>query len=83
MVEHDVVGLDVSVDDPCPMRRIEGACNLHRYRQRLPHVEALDLLEQVGKASAADVVHYDVAEPCVRILANIVNGDEVRMPNLY
>ena len=76
LVDQDVLGLDVAVDDAFVVSELQGVANLRHDRQRLlrRHPAGLNRLPQVH---AVDIFHDEEIQPLG--LAEIVDGDDVRM----
>ena len=75
--DEDVRRLDVPVDEPAVVRRVERARDLLQQVERLPEPERPLLLQQRAQVDALDVAHGDVEE-AVR-LARVVDRDDVRV----
>ena len=76
-VEHDVLGLDVAVDNPVPVRHLQRERDLRSDAHRLGHRERAAPLEAVRHAPARHVVHDDVAQARLGVLPHVVHGDQV------
>ena len=75
VIDQDVVGLEVAVDDPAGMREPHAGQNLADDLDRLGGREAS--LDQVLERGALDVLHRDPVAALV--LAAVVDGDDVRV----
>ncbi len=69
--DHDVRGLDVSVDDAVMMRMIERICNGRHDVQDVRRLEAAPLGEQSQEGSPFQILHDEIA------VADVVDGDDV------
>ena len=74
--DHHVVRLEIAVDDPFLVRRGEAMGDLRRDRNQ-PAQRGKSLFDPRREAPAEDELHRDVGEALV--LADLVNGDDVRM----
>ncbi|MNY02582.1 hypothetical protein D3C86_1351560 [compost metagenome] len=75
--EHDVVGLDVAVDDPRLVRVVEGRADLDRDVHHLLDREGGLLLQEVAEALALEQLHGHVV--AIAVLAVVVDRDDVGM----
>ena len=74
--DEDVRGLDVAVDEPERMRRVQGGCDLTRDRDGC-FLRQRSLREQLLELGAVDVAHGDVQ--LAGDLAGVVDRDDVRV----
>jgi hypothetical protein len=77
LVEHDVVGLDVAVYDPVPVRVPQRARRFGQQAADLVRRKPPAALEQLGQRAAAEVLHDEVDD--LARLADAVDGDDVGM----
>ena len=80
LVDQDVLGLDVTVDDVTGMRHPEGASDLDRVRDRLGRGQAAGAADPLLERLALDVLEHDV-RPAV-VLSVVDHPDDVRMRQL-
>ena len=80
--EHDVVGFDVPVDHVMGTGRRKGVRDLRNDPQRLVGRNPVRFLQKVPHAPARDIVHDDVVLAVFGVLSGVVDGDQVRMPDL-
>ena len=79
LVDQDVIGLDVAMDDPLPVRVVGCCCNLRQQGSGLARLEPApsgDLL----KGLPAHIFHHDV-RPVVMEVA-VIHPDQVGMVEL-
>ena len=77
--DDDVRGLDVAVDDPAPVRVIEGVRDGHRdLRDAVPRERDL-LLQELLEILPLDVLHRDEGRLGLDLLADVVDRDDVRV----
>ena len=76
--QQQVLRLHVAVDEPGRVRVLEAAAGLEREPDGLVRRQPPALVEQVGERLAVDVLHDDVGPP-VRLLAGVVDADDVRV----
>ena len=69
--DQDVGRLEVSMDDPLPVRSGQGVGNLHPEFDRLPH------LHRAGEGLALDVLHHQILG--LAILSDVMERADVRM----
>jgi hypothetical protein len=74
--DHDVVGLEVAVLDPCRVRLGERVGHLHGDLERLARRE-LPAGQQVAQRAALDQLHRDPGD--TRVLADVEHRDDVRV----
>ena len=77
LVEEDVRGLDVAVDEPARVRSVERARDLATDGERPLRLERAFLGEQRLQFAAGDVAHSQVELPVD--LAGVVDRDNVRV----
>jgi hypothetical protein len=77
-VDEDVRGLDVAVDDPAPVRLVEGEGDLADDRERLGLGERAAPLEDAVDVDAVHELHGDVE--LALGLADVLDLHEVRVP---
>src|SRR5207245_2864167 len=75
--DHNVLRLDVTVDQTPLVGEIQGRRHLRAYGKRLLHREGGALLDQVLEAAPLDEFHHDVV--IVAVLADVVDIDDVGM----
>jgi len=75
-LQQDVGRLDVAVDDPSAVRRVQRRRDLFDDGHRALRIDGATV-EDLGQGRAADMSHGDV-EDAVR-LAGLVHRDDVRM----
>ena len=76
-VQHDIVGLDVQVDDPAFVRVGKPDGDLLDDAHRLVHPQVPEAVQLLGDAPAVDVLHDDVV--VVLMPADGVDADDIRM----
>ena len=76
LVEEEVRGLDVAVDDATRVGRVERRGGLRKPRQRSPRRLRPFLGDPLGERAVRDVLHHDVRPPLV--LADVEDRDDVR-----
>ena len=74
--QHDVAGLEVAVDDPLPVRRVERAGDLDRVAQHLLRREG-PFSQAIGQRLAIQELHHQVINAV--LLADIEEATDVRM----
>jgi len=77
LVQHDVLGLDVPVDEAAPVGVVERPDDLSRDLQRLRHGQPVLRVEPAAERGPLHVRHH-VVDEAVR-LAGVVEGEDVRM----
>ena len=80
LVEHDVVGLDVAMDDPAPGRIAEGGSGLDQHPADFARGEPAPLREDRRQRAAAQELHHEVDDPAR--LPDAIDGDDVGMLEL-
>jgi hypothetical protein len=76
LCNHDVVALDVPVNDAAGVGRTEGLTCGHDYIYYLQRVGPM-LLQQLAQGSALNILHGDVL--LALVLAHIIDGDDSRV----
>ena len=76
-VDHDVLRLDVAVDDAAAVRALDGGEQLQTDADGFVPAQAIVPADEVFERLALDVLHDDVVGPVG--LAPIVDADEVRL----
>ena len=77
LLDQDVLGLDVAVHDPLPVRVVEGVGRLAREPERACQGKPAVASEMVAKGAALDI-RGDIVEKAVR-LARVVERQQMRM----
>ena len=80
LVEHDVVGLDVPMDDAALGGVSQRAAGLDQQPADLGRVQLLPILHDGGERSAAQVLHHEVDHPARA--TDPVNRNDVGMLEL-
>ena len=75
--DHDVLRLDVAVDDAVRVRVLERFCNLRGIAQRLLRAEHAALREALLERHALDELHDDILR--ITAVSHIVHRDDVRL----
>ena len=79
LCQHHVAGLQVSMDDPCPMRPIERVGDLNRHRERLRERHWASL-ESRFERLAFEILHDEVRR--APLFANVIQRADVRVVEL-
>src|SRR5436190_14768299 len=75
--DHDVLRLDVAMDEPTLVREVQSGGDLTPDRECLTDGKGGTLANQILQAATLDQLHHDIGQTLV--VPDVVNGDDVGM----